>query len=80
MSLNMSGEQTVVEIIHEYSFEAKSRFHFDSIHDYPFSLFAINWVLKIYYCKHMQEIYILLPIPLNKILSACFQANLIFQG
>lgn len=29
----MSGEQIVEEIIHEYSFEVKSKFHFDSIHD-----------------------------------------------
>lgn len=29
----MSGEQIVEEIIHEYSFEVKSKFHFHSICD-----------------------------------------------
>lgn len=36
----MSGEQIVEEIIHEYSFEVKSKFHFDSIRDYSLFTFC----------------------------------------
>lgn len=39
-SLNMSGEQIVEEIIHEYSFEVKSKFHFDSLRDHFFFTFC----------------------------------------
>lgn len=35
ISLNMSGEQIVEKIIHEYSFTVKSKSHFHSIRDQP---------------------------------------------
>lgn len=39
----MSGEQIAEEIIHEYSFEVKSKFHFDSICDYSLFTFC-KWL------------------------------------